>query len=238
MRVQKDNVFWKRRFELLVKQEYPSTKTPGVTTWHHKVEALERHGAKGLLLSNEPLDVEVGIRIVITDTLTPAEKLEITGQALLIGNTRIIMAVASVPGLEFKKYAAKAVEQGVEMLESQDDNKSTVYHNLPVAVLKLIMHPLFGLHVDIPLAIRDNMPHAPLEVLITLLNDPQALLMQNGEDYLLLAWYHDRNNVFFYMLDHTDVTMDAGVFGDLYDENDHEMTAEFLNHPKTAVFLQ
>ena len=77
-----------------------------------------------------------------------------------------------------------------------------------------------------------------LLTLIVFLNDPRALLTQNGEDYLLTAWEESRDDVFFYILDHTDVTMNAGTFGDLYDEDDAEMTAEFLKHPKTAVFLQ
>ena len=234
---QKDNTFWKRRFEELVGKEYPADQSPGVTTWHHKVKIVERHGVKGLLLSDELLDIEAAIRVVNTDSLTRDEKREIIGHALLGGNTRIIMLMATVPGLKFKKYASKAVMEGVEMLE-KNETVITIFDDVPPAVLKLIMHPMFGLRFDVPQAILDNMPHISVATLTVLINDPHAMLVQNGENYLLTAWEEARVDAFFVILDHPDVTLRVGVFGDLYDEDDVEMTAEFLKHPKTAVFLQ
>ena len=237
-RVQQDNVFWKHRFELLVGQEYPATKRPGVTTWQHKVKTVEQRGLKGLLLSDELLDVEAAIRVVSTDSLTPKQKQEIVGHALLSGNINIITLLASIPGLEFKKYAAKAVYVGVEVPESPEDNVYSYYDDIPPAVLQVILQPMFGLNIDVPRAVISNILHTSLATLAVLLNDPQALLTQNGQDYLVTAWDEDRIDMFFYLLDHTDVTLSRGVFEDLYDSNDKEMIAEFRKHPKTAVFLQ
>ena len=235
VRVQKDNVFWKRRFEELVGKEYLAAKSPGVTSWHHKAKIVERHGVKGLLLSDELLDIEAAIRVVDTNSLTSDQKHKIIDHALLGGNTHIIMLMASIPGLEFKKYAAKAVEDAIEL---QDSDDTVIYDDVPPAVLKLIMHPMFGLQVNVPEAIINNTPYGSVDTLTVLINDPHALLMQNGEEYMMKAWESDRADVFFIILDHPDVTLNAGTFGDLYDEDNVEMTAEFLKHPKTAALLQ
>ena len=234
-RVQRDNVFWKRRFELLVIQEYPAAKSPGTTTWQHKVESVEQRGLKSLLLSDEPLDVEAGIRVVSTESLTPEQKREIVTHALLSGNVHIVTQLASVPGVEFQRYATKDVEDGIEM---QDGDCDVVIAEIPAAVLQLIIQPTFGLHIDVPRAIINNIPYASMAALAVLLNDPRALLTQNCEDYLVTAWASDRDDVFFMMLDHPDVTLDAVIFSELYDEDNEEATAEFLKHPKTAVFMQ
>ena len=202
-RVQRDNVFWKRRFEVLVGQEYPAARSPGTTTWQHKVEMFEKNGDKSLLLSTEILDVEAAIHVMDASSLIPHHKCEIVGRALLGSDTRIITQLASVPELEFGRYAAKAVEEGIELIETQSN--TTFFCDVPPAVLQLILHPMFCLHVDVPRAITNNIPHTDIATLAVLINDQRALLTQNCEDYLAAALENDRNDVFIMILGYPEV---------------------------------
>ena len=247
-RLQGDNAFWKKRFEELTGTEYARDLQPGRTTWRWKVEALERDGAKGLLLSPELLDIKIGHSMLSdegVDLLTHREKKWIANYALATGDEEIIRYLTSEPVFLMKEFSKEALKIGIEYLEPTgnrnktyyDEEGVTYYDDMTVPTAKLLLDLFYGSAPDIEEIIIEALEHQGLPIVAFYLHDPRALLPTYGDEYLEFAWSHNRDDIFYYLLDLPDVQPTAGLIGDIWDEDNEEEMQKLREHPKTAALM-
>ena len=237
--LQRDNSFWKKRFEELIGVELPSNQLPGMTPWLWKVKTLETDNVKGLLLSPELLDIKIG-HSMMTDEgihLDGWEKKEIANYALATGDEGIIRYLASLSVFDLDLYAEEALGTGIEHQEPGEERGISYYDDIPLRVAALLLDLFYGSEPDIKEIVLQSIEFQRLPIIAFFLNDPRANLTLFGEEYLEMAWSHNRDDIFYYLLDLPNVVITAGLIGDIWDEDNEEAMQKLWNHPKTAALM-
>src|SRR5665647_1004082 len=102
-----DELYWKRHFEAGIGKSF--TKTCGTmrTTWREKVRAFEKGGAKGLLLSRELFDIQLGCSLLSCGGVMQMSA-DVVSQALFHGDEDVIRYMATRCAFYFAGYAERA----------------------------------------------------------------------------------------------------------------------------------
>lgn len=225
-----DQRFWREHFEVSLGRCFAGISA-GITSWRWKSLAFSTKGAKGLMMSPEVFDFQLGCSLLSSSEVRNISA-EVVSYALRECHEEVIRYMIRAAGKEADFRSQ--VEVGFMGCLSFTRGGITVREEFPVSTFRILLDSSLESSRFFTGALRSAIRQGRADVVALLCASSGGSLVYSNYDCLFEAALKQNVTIFSILLDHVESCVDAGIVKDVLTLPCCEEIKRVLkNHPRT-----